>query len=103
MAPDRWKLVEQLYHSALERSPGEWSEYLREACPDDAELRKEVEELLRQEPLSSLEKPALAALAEDLVSDQTESLVGCTLGRYAIVSFLGRGGMGEVYKAADTR
>ena len=80
MTPDRWKRVEQLYHSALDRPQGEWPEYLRRACPDDAELRKEVEELLRQEPLCTLERPALEALAGDLVSGHTESLAGQTLG-----------------------
>src|SRR2546427_946694 len=100
MTPDRWKRVEQLYHGALERPEGERSAYLRDACADDADLRKEVEELLDQKSATIfLESPAVQAAAEDLATDQTEYFVGRTLGRYAIVSFVGRGGMGEVYRA----
>jgi hypothetical protein len=61
MTPDRWRRIEELYHAALERTEGERAAYLREACADDADLRKEVEELLRQESAKGfLDAPALS-------------------------------------------
>ena len=49
MSPERWQKIEQLYHTALEREPGERNAFLDEACQGDVELRREVEALLAQE------------------------------------------------------
>jgi len=75
MTPERWKRIEQLYHSALQRPASERSAYLRLACPDDQELLCEVEELLlsNQGEKSFLETPAFAAAATDLVSQDVTS------------------------------
>ena len=43
MRQDRWRQVEELYHSALEREEGARDAFLREACREDEELRGEVE------------------------------------------------------------
>jgi hypothetical protein len=48
MSPERWRQVEQLYHSALEREPDKRALFLREACREDEELRCEVRSLLDQ-------------------------------------------------------
>src|SRR5215467_4888193 len=47
MNEQRWQQVETLYHAALEREPGARDAFLAQACADDEELRREVEELLR--------------------------------------------------------
>ena len=42
---ERWRKIEQLYHSALEQEPRQRGGFLADACPEDAELRQEVESL----------------------------------------------------------
>jgi very-short-patch-repair endonuclease len=44
MTPERWRQVEQIYHSALEREESQRSSFLKEA--GDEVLRLEVESLL---------------------------------------------------------
>ena len=75
MTPDRWKRIEQLYHSALQRRESERSAYLVQACPEDPELRREVEDLLRshESENSLLETPALAHAAIDLIAKPATS------------------------------
>ena len=46
MTPERWQRIEQLYHSALERAPGERAAYLAAECAGDDELQREVESLI---------------------------------------------------------
>ena len=60
MDADRWRRVEELYHSARLRDPGERAAYLAEACGGDRELQQEVESLLRQDVSRSgpLDRPA---------------------------------------------
>jgi Tol biopolymer transport system component len=104
MKADRWRQIEQLYHEARERAPGERDRFLHEACADET-LRAEVESLLECEVLaeSYLETPALDVTAEALAEGRARSMLGRVLGHYQIVAFLGAGGMGEVYRARDSR
>jgi eukaryotic-like serine/threonine-protein kinase len=105
MTPERWQQVSRIYHDALARDSGERASFLREACQDDEALRQEVESLLAQ-PASTdnfLGEPALA-MASGLMDDPAEpTLTGQRLGVYHILDLLGVGGMGEVYRARDTR
>ena len=105
MTPERWKEIERLYHAALEREPSQRSVFLKEACAGDEGLRQEVESLLdyQGQAESFIEKPAVEVTAEAVAIDRAQSLVGRQLGSYKIVSLLGVGGMGEVYRARDSR
>jgi len=102
---DRERRLDDIYHAALERDTGQRAEFVRKACGGDNELRREVESLLGYEDKlgNFLGKPALEAVARNIVEGQEPSMLGQTLGPYSVLSLLGAGGMGEVYQARDTR
>src|SRR5262245_33933360 len=102
---DRWQQISQLYHAALARPREDRAPFLSDACAGDEPLRREVESLLAQ-PASAagLLDASLGAVAAHLVSDSGASaLIGRSLGIYQIQALIGAGGMGEVYRARDTR
>jgi eukaryotic-like serine/threonine-protein kinase len=104
-SPDRWGTVERVYHAALARPVDERAVFLAEACAGDEGLRREVESLLAQDMSAAgvLSGGAVVAAA-GLVSDVGHStLVGRRIGVYQILAPIGAGGMGEVYRARDTR
>jgi protein kinase-like protein/WD40 repeat protein len=102
MSPERWREVEELFQSAMDREPGVRGTYLESACADQ-ELRREIESLLELDnsPIV-LDQPAWLAIAELLEGDSALA-PGTQLGTYRIDVIVGEGGMGRVYKAFDTR
>ena len=104
MPAERSQQIERLYHEARERDPRERAAFLAHACAGDSALWREVESLLAEDPgvRSFLETPALEFVKMS-AEDGSSSLIGRQLGAYSIVSFLAKGGMGEVYRARDTK
>lgn len=103
MTPERWQEVDRLLKAALELEPAKRSEFLAAATDDDPDLRREVESLLAFHGRAGdfLAAPPAEAAADFL--RRSESRSGETIGHYLLGRELGRGGMGVVYLATDTR
>src|SRR5881296_3052727 len=105
MKAERWKQVNDLFQSAVERAPEERAAFLDEACHGDEGLRREVESLLTSYDRAEnfIELPAFKVAPELVTNDKAGALVGKLIGHYRIESLIGVGGMGEVYLARDQR
>jgi eukaryotic-like serine/threonine-protein kinase len=106
MKPDRWQDIKRLYLAALEKEAPQRAAFLDEACSGDHELRREINSLLAYENKAEqfIESPALEVAAKVLAADKPlASLLGRNIGPYNLLSLIGAGGSGEVYRAKDTR
>jgi serine/threonine protein kinase len=99
---ERWQQIESLFQEALQRPVGERDAWLREACASDVALHQEVASLLANHHGAASTGPWAAAAAQLVVSPGRLEPGRC-LGPYQVVSFIAAGGMGEVYRARDTK
>jgi serine/threonine protein kinase len=115
------ELVEQLFEAALAREPDERAAFLDQACSHDPELRRTVEELLSDYARAGgfLERPPFEFLDQREMFAHLSASTGpidlsevgqrggrlapnsILIDRFVILRFIAKGGMGEVYEAAD--
>ena len=105
MTPERWQQVKEIFNSAINYRPEERSSFISNACSGDEELRNQVESLIasHEESGSFIDKPAFEAAASLLMREKIELNSGQMIASYEVISFISRGGMGEVYLAEDKR
>ena len=104
LTSERFDQIQDLFVRALEQGETGRAAFLQQACAGDEQLRREVESLLAEEPrASNFMEGTLDAVARELISAHQRLTPGVRIGHYEITSFLDAGGMGEVYRARDTR
>ena len=92
MTVNRRDKLNEIFEKARQRPAGEQHGFIRDQCGDDAELYAAAVQMLDHEGGHPQDLPA----PKPVFADGT-----LVAGRYRIIAFLNRGGMGEVYEAED--
>jgi serine/threonine protein kinase len=105
LSSPEWTEIRRIFEAVLERPPAERVAFLDAACAGDPAVRAEVASLLEAHDGAGefIEAPAAQVAAHLLTDLQPDLFEGQVLGSYIIRHEIGRGGMGIVYLADDTR
>jgi tetratricopeptide (TPR) repeat protein len=101
MTPEQWREIKDVLGRALELDPDQRSGYLDTLCAGNADMRSELDSLLRsyEEDSSFLSVPAAEVLVPPANIDTASRLIGSRFGAYELLGVIAEGGMGTVYRA----
>ncbi len=103
--PEDMQQLEDLFHEALELKPAERADFLQRIRTSNSDLGAAVESLIsaHEQPNGLIDAVAYEAAAEIIAEVAPALVAGRLVGHYKIIKPLGKGGMGEVYLAGDTK
>lgn len=96
---ERWKRVKDLFDETMRLDTANRRAYLERACADDTELKREVESLLSSYKEAGSDFMQTAPLDAVPGATPVQTRIGSRIGVYQLVQEVGRGGMGDVYRA----
>ncbi|MBL8187883.1 MAG: serine/threonine protein kinase, partial [Acidobacteria bacterium] len=102
MTPERWRKIESIFQTVVEKPKPERQQMLTQYCGNDTELRREVEALLSEDDTNDFDdfiQAPIKDVARSLPQPNPDNYVGRNIGPYHVVKLLGQGGMGAVYLA----
>src|SRR5262245_61478788 len=99
MTPERWRRIEKVFRTTVDRPADERDAYLTRACDGDEDLRREVLSLLERDTAEDFIRDPIASAALAFTAISNDDLTGERVGPYRVKRLIGRGGMGDVYEA----
>ncbi|MGH9755310.1 MAG: protein kinase domain-containing protein, partial [Blastocatellia bacterium] len=99
MSPERWRRIEEIFRTTVDRPEPERDAYLTHVCDGDEDLRSEVLSLLERDTAEDFIRAPIANVALAFTAKSKDDLTGERVGPYRVTQLIGRGGMGDVYEA----